>query len=530
MAGVPAFTGITGIISGRMTYNAHGLVPSVCTITAPPQAIKNASGTLSFRDTDSGAFIQFNRCLVDSVSYQGSRPVVMVVRILDERWSWANHQITGAYNVREPDGEIRKSTKKTTQELATLLLQAMGIDDFSVANLPIGSHPEMIWDYANAANELSQLCSSLGCRPVRELSGRVVIHRNGIGNSLPSGRNLRPDATVDPANKPSEVKIALGPTEYEYTFDLVPVAEQSPGKFVALDAVDYKPKHGWSKEDPAELFGVTNENPAPNDEPTSRQLALRSVYRAYRIDATQEFKIKDTEFAFDDILPIRDVLIASAKSDDGSQQRLPAFVKGTHWDGSGDFKNKDQVVVTPFQILPELGIVLFSEPVYKINGTDSAPADLKLKTTFNLTDQETGIKKRKAYSMPVPGALSSAGIKLLERTEINLQVRQNGTDNEKEVKKEAEYYLAAEIASYQTVTAGSITLSGIVPFVPDGALSQASWNCGSRVPATTTISRNNEIDPFTPSYKQRQKKLEEEREKQQLLIEARRKKKGAVKS
>ncbi|MFG0240092.1 MAG: hypothetical protein ACF8CY_03415 [Gimesia chilikensis] len=526
MAGIPYFSGIPKLISGRMTYNAHGTAPSVASITFRPQPIQQGVGTLRFVDTVTGETVTFENCLVDSVNQSTSQASVVTARLLDERWTWQNQPILGAYNLRDEKGELISETKKTPQQLATLLLQAMGVSNFSVGNLPNFGNPEAIWEYANAAQELNALCERHGCRVVRELSGRVVIWPLGQGGQLPNWRNIAPDFGYDPSNKPNQLAIVCGATEWQTTFTLKAVAEEQPGiKLVELENVSYKPSPGWEKETPDQLWGVPETEPSDDDTPTDRDLALRSVWKAYRVDLEEKHTldgIDGREFTAEDLFPLSDKLLQTV-TERGKEVRKPAFIKGVHYAGSADLSNTtaDKVVRTDWQLDAENGIILFSEPVVKFDGDDAKPADLKLVCAHSAYDSTTGLPHRQVYWLDVPGSFAGGGTVITRRDDLNLQY-QSGVSNELGLQQECNYELNAQLAGLQTVTTGSVTAGGIRGYTMDGAIQQISWQCGSQTPAITSVSRNSERDPYTPPYKVRQQTLAAKEQQQAELREARR--------
>jgi hypothetical protein len=527
MAGTPRFTGVSGIISGRMTYNAHGIAPSVATITFPPQNLPPI-GTLEFVDLQTGGGVRFTDCLVDSVNIRSQQSgFVAVARIFDERWRWQNGEVLGAYNQRKPNGEVDPDYEKSPQELATLLLQAMGVARFNVFSLPNEARPEVIWEYANPAQELNRLCTDLGCRVVRLLSGEVQLLPLGVGQPLPFAPNLTPELGIDPANRPSRIRLVCGPTEWQQQYSLQAVAEEVPGgNWVPLDDVSYKPASGWQSEAPGGLWNVTSESPAPADRPDRRQLALRSVFRTYQISRSDNVTLTGIEdtLTLQEILPLNNARLDTTLNENGVEVRLPPLVKGIHYAGDPELTNTaaNVDVATDWSLDVNRGIVVFSEPVFRIvNETQFEPATLTLTVSHAATDPELRMPYSEFFVVPVPGAHQSAGTLVLRRPELNRQYN-GGSDNFDELAQEAAYYLQAELRKYQTELSEVLTTPGIVGVEPDGAIQQISWSCGSQEPALTTISRNNERDPYTPSYESRQQTLAAVKEQRDAIVAARR--------
>ncbi|WP_013626609.1 hypothetical protein [Rubinisphaera brasiliensis] len=527
MPGIPYFSGIQQILSGRMTYSAHGIAPSVASITFPPQPIEQGTGTLVFVDDVSGEAITFPNCLLEDVSYRAAQNgFVGTARILDERWTWQNQLILGVYNIRDDNGQLKTASKKTPQQLAALLLQAMGVVNFSVANLPNSGNPEVVWEYANAAQELQKLCADRGCRVVRELSGRVVIWPLGVGGDLPNWPNLAPDVGYNPANKPNQLAIVCGPTEWQTTFTLTAVAEEQPGgKWVALDSVSYKPSRGWEQETPGQLTGIPETEHNSDGDPTDRDLALRSVWKAYRVDLSEEFTLTGIDgqtFTAEDFFPLSETILETV-TERGQDIRKPAFVKGVHYAGSSDLSNttENAVVRTSWSLDAENGIVLFNDPVVQFDGTDALPAELKLVCAHSVYSPTSGLPHRQVYYQNVPGSYPGGGTVTTKRDDINLRYQSSGS-NEPDLREECFYELQAQLAGMQTNTTGSVTTAGIRGCVMDGAIQQIAWQCGGQTQMTTSVSRNTERDPYTPSYAVRQQTIASKRQEQEDIREARR--------
>ena len=186
--GLASFPGIRIILSASMTFS-DGISPSTCTIRFPPdEEITEQVGTLKFTYGDEviefpEAGIVFNSLKADASGQEWS------IQIQDRRWKWQYGIISGIYNLRKSDGRLDPVLpRKTPQELATLLLDAMGEVGYDVSKLPNKSRPETAWTTANPAKELASLCESLSCRIVLGLDNKVRILVDGEGADLPDHR------------------------------------------------------------------------------------------------------------------------------------------------------------------------------------------------------------------------------------------------------------------------------------------------------------------------------------------------------
>ena len=168
------FPGIGQVLRWSYTLS-QGITPGVCTIDVVPQfGVPDQVGTLkiAFGQTS----LRFEQCVVDfAIVRRGPTGMVVGLSLLDRRWKWKYGAISGRYNLRTKAGALDRETERTPQELATLLLTAMGESGFSVVDLPNLARPEIDWVGANPAGELAALCESLGCRVVLGVTGFVSV-------------------------------------------------------------------------------------------------------------------------------------------------------------------------------------------------------------------------------------------------------------------------------------------------------------------------------------------------------------------
>src|SRR4029078_12160892 len=115
---------------------SHGVTPGVCTIDVVPQlAVPDQVGTL--RIAFGPGRITLTECVVAfALVRRGPDGMVVGLSLLDRRWKWKYGTISGRFNLRSRAGVLDPETERTPQELATLLLRAMGEPGFSVADMP----------------------------------------------------------------------------------------------------------------------------------------------------------------------------------------------------------------------------------------------------------------------------------------------------------------------------------------------------------------------------------------------------------
>src|SRR5579863_830540 len=148
--GLLAFPGLEQVRSWSFTLS-HGITPGVAHVEIAPQAgVPDEIGTMviSFGDLA----LTFPSCALDSAQIRrDASGMVVQLAILDRRWAWRYGAVNGRYNIRQKDGALDPTTEMSPQDLAALLLAAMGESDYDASGLPNLSRPEIDWVYANPA-------------------------------------------------------------------------------------------------------------------------------------------------------------------------------------------------------------------------------------------------------------------------------------------------------------------------------------------------------------------------------------------
>ena len=278
--GIATFPGVSAVLSASYSCG-HGITPGVATLTTPPQAgFSTAVGDLTFQFGATG--ITLPGCRVNLISQtRGRNGLRWTLKLQDRRWKWQFGSIFGIYNVRQADGTLDAATEKTPQQLATLLLQAMGETGGLVTDLPNDTRPEVDWQGVNPARELAELCDSLGCRVVYDpVSDSVRLAVLGSGAALPSGATLNDSFTFDATARPDVVRVVTGPRVYESKLLLEAIGVESDGSLQAIDSLSYAPTAMGSETPWARTHPDGFESIADQEE---RQLAKKSVFRKFRI-------------------------------------------------------------------------------------------------------------------------------------------------------------------------------------------------------------------------------------------------------
>ena len=156
--GIMRFPGVDSCIQWCFTMS-HGIGPGVATMRIRPQAsLPYTPETMSI--TFGEIQLDFPGCIIDQASIRRDPGTGLIgsIAIKDRRWAWQyGDPISGRYNVRlkgasaDDATSIDPNTLKTTQELARLLLDKMGEEDYDISQLPTGPNPEVNWEYTNPA-------------------------------------------------------------------------------------------------------------------------------------------------------------------------------------------------------------------------------------------------------------------------------------------------------------------------------------------------------------------------------------------
>lgn len=606
--GEMTFPGINTIISGTFTLS-HGVSPSSAMIQIPPQDnFAVPAGTLAI--TYGKERIEFPDCRLDMASLDiNDSGRTWTLKILDRRWKWQFGKISGHWNVRKPDLTLDLDREKSPQDLAKLLLEAMGEKRYDVSQLPNQTRPLVYWDYDNPAEQLQRLCESLDCRIVLRTDNKVYICKTGQGAALPTDRISSGGEGYDPVETPDSVEFVFGQTKWQGRLDLEAVGIDVDGKIKLIKDLSYNPagegeEYGWAAQNPVYFQGLIKyptdaERQRYNDlvkdlgkdsvivqgetNPAQlaargeeiRQLALSCVYKMYRIKRPSTRKMEIPEFGeikdIKQLLPLDDSLLTPANwKDQLGKQSLEGFPVRQSAQVYGIFYNRisepslnlNTLAGTKypgsFTIDKERGIVMFSDPVFisvVVPGTDSEhaikaadgtvivspgsyatmAAELQLECTFGIKENKSRVHERHTIKKDIANSKYKTGPKIIKREDVVLTHRieyktqvvpasygirsvttwddvKNGlgspaevfqvVTNNEEVKRQADYYIASEVSSFESKENTSINYPYIRVIELDGAIQQVTWSVGMSG-ATTQASRNNEFTLSIPSYNER---------------------------
>lgn len=511
------YPGIRSVL--RATYTlAHGITPGVSEIECAPQSEPiAANGPLTF--VFGSTQLTFPACRADlATARRTADGLLLSVSILDRRWRWAFGVINGEYNRRDDSGRTITAqerpivgVEKTPQQLATLLLQAMGETLFDVSRLPNAGRPYVRWNAANPAAELAELADLYGCRVVLHLNGLVSLEPTGLGQSLPVLPTLvEGSLTVDPPDPPDEIRVVGGPTLIQTRLELEAVGLDTDGRVRPIDDLSYTPDAGWHTQ--TDAFSDI-------DDPLERELCLASVFRWYRVKVrpNQPLSIPDIGVVrdLDQLLPLESLLVETVL-DRGEYRRKKPCVRGRFWlENLGSPENPAEDIEYPgsWRLLADRGIVEFPGPVRKWNSSLSQfePATLFLEVAFEVRDEATGAMARYEHRLST-GARNGTGLEIVSVPELRRLRWETFSDSGhatgwQDVRSlsalddEARQIATSALSRYSTGATADATYAGFVPIDPDGAIVQVTWSSDPR--PFTRASRARETHPRLPPYRTR---------------------------
>lgn len=529
--GLIHFPGVQQIISGRYVLS-HGITPSRAVIEIAPQAnILAAVGTLTL--TFGSVRLQFPGSLLDTLTLRFQGAHQWTLDILDRRWRWRFGEVWGRYNARNPDGSLIRELERTPQQLAVMLLRAMGESGFDISPLPNVGRPEVNWTGNNPAQELATLCEGLGCRIVLGLNNRVMIRRTGFGRPLPSQHAMTGGLGVDPPNKPDSIKIVSGPARFQSKLKLQAVGLDTDEKIKPIDDLSYKPADGWEKEHP-DFFTSVEENTS-DPEKSPRRLALRTVFRWYRVESQADGSMRVPSYrgpvAFVwQILPISDDLVdkepnvlENSQFSGTVRRAKKGKIEGEFYDGERKFATTDAGTLYEgsFSVDGERGIVQFGNAMYRIDDDsgETLPAKLFLTCSYSVKHIASRQELRMTYEQRLPGRSNGTGPQIVHHPELVATAiarygrGSSGTrvdrveTNEAEWRREVIHALQAAMLEYSTGPTNDVEYAGLLPIEPDGAIQQVSWSVGPGG-AKTRASRNAEHHTAIEPYQERRQREE----------------------
>lgn len=265
---------------GSFTYQP-GIAPSRAVLRFPLRAHIPHVSSLTLTDGITSWVLPYCRVSRSVVQEGGGGARWREATILDRRWAWADthYAIYGSYNTPLGRGEV---IRRSTQQLAALLLGAMGETGFDVSALPTTTYPVVTWDAANPAAEIESLCQENKCLVLLTPNSRVRIVREGVGRLPgPDQRQMDFTTSIEPAVIPRALVFEGGRTHIQHDLPLVAIgleidkASANFGKYVPIENLSYIPGGGWESQDPENFGGV--------QDLAARNQAKEDVWKMYAV-------------------------------------------------------------------------------------------------------------------------------------------------------------------------------------------------------------------------------------------------------
>lgn len=498
-----SFPGINAIYAVEATASL-GVTPAVATVFCLPQAtVASPDGTLTISDGIST--VQWIGAHIDRTSITlNSNGQMVAATILDRRVWWKYSIVHGLYNLRGEDGEIVEGTEKSPQELAQILLTAMGETGFDVSALPNDSsdRPLAHWSCANPAAELARLCRERGCDVALNYATNATrIVRLGVGAAIPTDYVKSVSVDVDIGEVPGILRVCTGDVIVQAKFLLEAVVEDLDGEFKTFDEVSYAPSD-WTQESPEALL--------PAEDEDVQQLANRSAYRVFRISAfsDESTQVPGLDLTLDDIrqvLPLNKHLAEVYDDPVQGKIHLNSYVEGEYLTLPRGVENTLATdgpvkMEVGFTLYGDTGYVVFHSPVFTlVEGGGFEPPTLYLTTSFRVRSNEDHQYIRYVRDR----ALGGVGVAAVSRPDLELRfiaqydpedpaVLTGVTNNQSAVNSAADAILDAAEAQFETVTAGHVVYNGIVAAPLDGITRQITWICHRETGPNTRVGRNSE--------------------------------------
>lgn len=510
--GLFTFPGLESNLGAEMVVH-RGITPSVATVwvNRRPQ-IDLASGTMRFiygaTPVSFSGSVPGVAHLKQDIEFT-KKPVIQKVMIYDRRINWTKGFIRGEYNIRNSAGAIITDSKLHAKDLIAYCLANLGEAGYDVSAVPTTLYPYVNWNAKNVSpgHALAYLCEYVSCT-INIVNDAVVITPYGTGAAMPGGATRATlDVEVYPKTKPANIKVVGSPTRFQSKLKLAARALDNDGTRKTLALVSYKPASGWSYQWPLAFGGVAIAN---------RRYAFESVFRWYQIIGQSDGTLPVTNCVetinnVSQYWPLLDFLMTGTAENLALDKFNPLqpYIEGKYW------PRCDHPINTPatasytgdFTLDKNIGMVRLNQPCHQINtGGLIEEAELYLICTYNVTKADRTGKVRLERSQAVPAG--GSGDLILYRPELFYAYIQYPTtvDNATATNTEADAYLTAFAARYAISPVKDAEYDGVQAVGTDGKIAQVTFSVGRNRVATTRISQNEEMNIFSPDFKERRRR------------------------
>jgi hypothetical protein len=552
LQGTFTWPGLTHVKSARYTQT-HGTEPDDIVVECEPGGTVNATEFGNAFFYYSNLQVPLLDCKIKSSRLRiGDSGQFIHIRIQDRRWRWKYGEVSGEYNVTDSDGSYVAHIKKNAQELAVILLNAMGEYNIDVSGLPTDQWPERQWVCSNPTNELDKLCDQYGCRVVLGIgTDPVTVQRLGVGTPLPPVARINIDAGITSSDMPDHIAVCGDRILYDGVFTLEPIGIEFDGSLKHIDDLSYRPEAGWVTDDFSNLrFPLITPDLTEEERRRAQVLAERAIFRWYRpvdlkgiwagsgsVPYSSANVVSINQF---DIQPYR---TGSADGGLGYKVKNPSLVYGSHIriQSPNQVAGKEGSSALPFDIVPyqsSIGkddIVRFNEKIVTHLGTDkfsvlTAPS-LFLHAGFFLRDYDTWLEQRWRWARQTRNPPIGTGTLPIHTEALKYEVSFNyltdsqgyltstgtepvylgtATENSEQLISASEDLIDGVIPKFSSSFRASATYVGLQPIRPNGLIRQVTWQVtdgstgsigGVSGNAFTLASLNSETDPYVKGYR-----------------------------
>ena len=515
-----AFTGIVDPVEAIYSQGL-GFTPDVAVLRFNPQlSALPTSGTLTL--TWDAMSITLPNCVVDlgSMRYTDDG-FYMMLKVLDRRERWTRAApISGEYNTLRAGSKARVMSLR---QLASTLFTALGEASAVVSALPTDIYPPVSWRCDDVVEVLEALLTEYGYSVALGFGSEAVTAvKLGTGAAVSTVDMFVGSDTIDPKLAPRYMRNCFGDSVAQVRLKMEAVGLDTDGTWKLIDSLSFTPAAGWTRVSPYSLNEATVA--LTDDQRVEARAYVRSAYRVKGF-ADGTWNVPDgseTLTALDQILPIEGSLLSveDLRPDD-SYENLRVYGKYFQFPDEqaqpfigGNTVIGDRVLGRRFRFDGENGLLIFSEPIYWMNGSDVEPAELWVEVTIRIRNSTNGSWRHYEYDVDAqPTGTGYYTIKHEDRAETIVEYNSShgvtgfstnaGSLNALGV-------AAASAAAGMFATAASQYVAYNQPKLAlrcDGAIQQIqhTMTCGEHGHAVnrTTVSRNYEFDRKVPSRAQR---------------------------
>ena len=418
--------------------------------------------------------------------------LVTTVQIADLRRKWATRgHITGEFNKPKKDGTVNQ--QKNSQELAELLVLAMGATVYDVSALPVDHYPYVLWEMAKPGSELNSLCDDHGCVLSVDFNGNPEVFKLGVGAGWPAGDYTESEAGQEATFKPEAYRIRGARAVVQRTSELIPVGLDTDGSVKPIADLSYYSvitgMYSGSDDNAKVANGVKNgfyemrlQTGATALQKKQQECATKSVWRWFRVP--------DAELM---LLPALDHICETITEGGEITWRRPYVDCAATWftrlKSAGDFESTVGEVHKGYDIDCAKGIVKLNEIPFNAARTGLATVEL---TWAYHQREDDGTLSDACYYFYLEGVGWEEQLICIDwlvlrgtRDALGVVTWLNQADLDTIAAKIIDQ--VEEATDY--ITSGVRTYTGIVVAWPDGVIRQVTWHVGSDG-CTTTISRN----------------------------------------